>query len=155
MSAASLLAAMGVFDLIGTTASGWLTDRYNARVLLFWYYGLRGLSLMVLPFTNFDLVSLSVFAVFYGLDWVATVPPTVALTNEVFGQQRRAGHRVVDRLRPPDRRRRGGTRRRRDAQRDRQLSGGVHRQRRGVPDRLAAGAADRAAAGAGGGGVTG
>ena len=87
VTAASLLAAMGVFDLIGTTASGWLTDRYNARVLLFWYYGLRGLSLMVLPFTNFDMVSLSIFAVFYGLDWVATVPPTVALTNEVFGRR--------------------------------------------------------------------
>jgi MFS family permease len=87
VSAAGLLAAMGVFDLIGTTASGWLTDRYNARVLLFWYYSLRGLSLMILPFTNFDLVSLSIFAVFYGLDWVATVPPTVALTNEVFGKR--------------------------------------------------------------------
>jgi MFS family permease len=87
VTAASLLAAIGVFDLIGTTASGWLTDRYNARVLLFWYYGLRGLSLMVLPFTDFSLVSLSVFAVFYGLDWVATVPPTVALTNEVFGRR--------------------------------------------------------------------
>jgi predicted MFS family arabinose efflux permease len=87
VSAASLLAAMGVFDLIGTTLSGWLTDRYNARVLLFWYYGLRGLSLMVLPFTNFDMVSLSIFAIFYGLDWVATVPPTVALTNHVFGRK--------------------------------------------------------------------
>ena len=87
VSAASLLAAMGVFDLIGTTLSGWLTDRYNARVLLFWYYGLRGLSLMVLPFTNFDMISLSVFAIFYGLDWVATVPPTVALTNQVFGKR--------------------------------------------------------------------
>jgi MFS family permease len=87
VNAASLLAAMGVFDLIGTTASGWLTDRCNARVLLFWYYGLRGLSLMLLPFSSFDLVSLSAFAVFYGLDWVATVPPTVALTNEVFGKR--------------------------------------------------------------------
>ena len=87
VSAASLLADMGVFDLIGTTASGWFTDRCNARVLLFWYYGLRGLSLMALPFTNFDMISLSVFAVFYGLDWVATVPPTVALTNEVFGRR--------------------------------------------------------------------
>jgi MFS family permease len=87
LSAASVLAAMGVFDLIGTTASGWLTDRYNARILLFWYYGLRGLSLMVLPFSNFDVVSLSLFAAFYGLDWVATVPPTVALTTEVFGKR--------------------------------------------------------------------
>jgi len=87
VSAAGLLAVMGVFDLIGTTLSGWLTDRYNARILLFWYYGLRGLSLMILPFTNFDMVSLSIFAVFYGLDWVATVPPTVALTNQVFGKK--------------------------------------------------------------------
>ncbi len=87
VSGASVLAAMGVFDLIGTTASGWLTDRCNARVLLFWYYGLRGLSLMVLPFSNFDVVSLSLFAAFYGLDWVATVPPTVALTTEVFGKR--------------------------------------------------------------------
>jgi predicted MFS family arabinose efflux permease len=87
VSAAGLLAAMGVFDLIGTTLSGWLTDRFNARILLFWYYGLRGLSLMILPFTNFDVVSLSIFAVFYGLDWVATVPPTVMLTNEAFGKQ--------------------------------------------------------------------
>jgi len=87
VGAASLLAAMGIFDLIGTTMSGWLTDRYNPRILLFWYYGLRGLSLVVLPFTNFSVVSLSIFAVFYGLDWVATVPPTVMLTNEVFGRK--------------------------------------------------------------------
>ena len=87
VGAASLLAAMGIFDLIGTTMSGWLTDRYNPRILLFWYYGLRGLSLVVLPFTNFSVVSLSIFAVFYGLDWVATVPPTVMLSNEVFGKK--------------------------------------------------------------------
>ncbi len=87
VGAASLLAAMGVFDLIGTTLSGWLTDKYNPRILLFWYYGLRGLSLMVLPFTDFSVVSLSIFAVFYGLDWVATVPPTVMLSNEVFGKK--------------------------------------------------------------------
>ena len=86
VSAAGLLAAMGVFDLLGTTLSGYLTDRYDSRILLFWYYGLRGLSLVVLPFTQFDVVSLTIFAVFYGLDWVATVPPTVALTNEVFGK---------------------------------------------------------------------
>jgi predicted MFS family arabinose efflux permease len=76
-----------VFDLIGTTVSGHLTDRYDSRILLFWYYGLRGLSLMALPFTNFDVVSLAIFSVFYGLDWVATVPPTVALTNQVFGKK--------------------------------------------------------------------
>lgn len=87
VSAAGLLAAMGIFDLIGTTMSGYLTDRFDSRILLFWYYGLRGLSLVVLPFTNFNIVALSIFAVFYGLDWVATVPPTVTLTNEVFGKK--------------------------------------------------------------------
>jgi len=87
VSAASMLAAIAVFDLVGTTCSGWLTDRFNSRVLLFWYYGLRGLSLLALPFTNFDVLSLSVFAVFYGLDWVATVPPTIMLTNQVFGRK--------------------------------------------------------------------
>jgi predicted MFS family arabinose efflux permease len=87
VSAAGLLAAMGVFDLIGTTFSGWLTDRYNPRILLFWYYSLRGLSLLALPFTQFDVVSLGIFAAFYGLDWVATIPPTVTLTNEVFGKR--------------------------------------------------------------------
>ncbi len=85
VAAAGLLAAMGVFDLVGTTLSGWLTDRYDSRVLLFWYYGLRGLSLVVLPFTNFDVVSLGFFTVFYGLDFIATIPPTVALANRAFG----------------------------------------------------------------------
>ncbi len=87
VSAAGLLAAMGVFDLVGTTVSGYLTDRFDSRVLLFWYYGLRGLSLVALPFTHFDVVSLAIFAAFYGLDWVATVPPTVTLTNQVFGKK--------------------------------------------------------------------
>jgi len=87
VAAAGLLATMGVFDLVGTTASGWLTDRYDPRKLLFVYYGLRGLSLMVLPFSNFDVVSLSAFAVFYGLDWIATVPPTLRLANEAFGDR--------------------------------------------------------------------
>jgi predicted MFS family arabinose efflux permease len=83
---ASILAAIGVFSVIGSTASGWLCDRCNPRVLLFWYYGLRGLSLVVVPFTQFDAVSLSIFSVFYGLDWVATGPPTFALVNQVFGR---------------------------------------------------------------------
>jgi predicted MFS family arabinose efflux permease len=82
-----LLASIGVFSLIGATGSGWLCDRYNPRVLLFWYYALRGLSLLILPFTEFDVVSLSIFAVFYGLDWVATGPATFAVTNEVFGRR--------------------------------------------------------------------
>ncbi|OHT21945.1 MFS transporter [Edaphosphingomonas haloaromaticamans] len=87
VQAAGLLAVMGVFDLFGTTASGWLTDRYDPRKLLFVYYGLRGLSLVALPFTGFDIVALSVFAVFYGLDWIATVPPTVKLAGQHFGDR--------------------------------------------------------------------
>ena len=88
--AAGLLAMMGVFDLLGTTASGWLTDRYDPRRLLFVYYALRGAALVYLPYSNFSLTSLLVFAVFYGLDWVATVPPTLRLTTEVFGEARAA-----------------------------------------------------------------
>jgi predicted MFS family arabinose efflux permease len=78
---------MGFFDLIGTTASGWFTDRYDPRRLLVVYYALRGLSLLVLPFLPFTTVSLGIFAVFYGLDWIATVPPTVKLANAAFGEQ--------------------------------------------------------------------
>jgi MFS family permease len=87
--AAGLLAAMGIFDLVGTTASGWLSDRYSPRWLLFWYYGLRGLSLMYLP-AAFGIASigLPIFAVFYGLDWIATVPPTLKLTTNTFGRLR-------------------------------------------------------------------
>ena len=84
--AAGLLAMMGVFDLIGTTASGWLTDRFDPRKLLFMYYALRGAALVYLPYSDFSLTSLSVFAVFYGLDWIATVPPTLRLTTEAFGE---------------------------------------------------------------------
>lgn len=87
INGASILAVIGVFSLIGSTASGWLCDRYSPRVLLFWYYGLRGLSLVIVPFSSFDLLSLSVFSVFYGLDWVATGPATFALTNEIFGRR--------------------------------------------------------------------
>jgi MFS family permease len=88
VQAASLLAAMGVFDLFGTIGSGWLSDRYDNRWLLFWYYGLRGLSLLFLPFSNFSFYGLSLFAMFYGLDWIATVPPTVRLTAQRFGLER-------------------------------------------------------------------
>ncbi len=86
VQAASVLAMMGAFDFVGTVASGWLSDRYDNRWLLFWYYGLRGLSLMALPFTDFSLYGLSLFAVFYGLDWIATVPPTVKLSTKAFGR---------------------------------------------------------------------
>ena len=88
VGAAGMLALIGVFDLIGTVLSGWLSDRYDNRWLLFWYYGLRGLSLLYLPLSDFTLVGLSIFAVFYGLDWVATVPPTVRMTAERFGPER-------------------------------------------------------------------
>ena len=87
LQAAGLLSLMGLFDLIGTTASGWLTDRYDPRKLLFVYYGLRGLSLLALPFLDFGPSSLFLFAVFYGLDWIATVPPTVKLANLTFGER--------------------------------------------------------------------
>lgn len=91
VTGASLLAAIGVFDLFGTTGSGWLTDRIDSRILLAWYYGLRGLSLLFLPFAfHFSFWGLSVFAVFYGLDWVATVPPTVRLATSAFGRENAA-----------------------------------------------------------------
>jgi len=87
IGAASVLALIGVFDFFGTILSGWLSDRYDNRWLLFFYYGLRGLSLIYLPFSDFSIVSLSLFAVFYGLDWVATVPPTVRLAADSFGER--------------------------------------------------------------------
>ena len=88
VGAASMLAMMGLFDFAGTLASGWLSDRFDNRWLLCCYYGLRGLSLLYLPFSDFSLYSLSIFAAFYGLDWVATVPPTVKLTAQRFGPER-------------------------------------------------------------------
>jgi sugar phosphate permease len=88
MRSAQLLAAMGVFDILGTTASGWLTDRCSSRHLLFGYYTLRGVSLLLLPYTLENGANgLGWFAVLYGLDWVATVPPTVRLTGEAFGRE--------------------------------------------------------------------
>ena len=88
MRSAQLLAVMGLFDILGTTASGWLTDRYSSRHLLFGYYTLRGVSLLFLPLTLANGAhGLGWFAVFYGLDWVATVPPTVRLTGEAFGRE--------------------------------------------------------------------
>jgi MFS family permease len=86
--AAGLLAVVGIFDIVGTIASGWLTDRINPRILLATYYGGRGLGLLVLPFLLSATVQppIIIFVVIYGLDWVATVPPTVALCREVFGK---------------------------------------------------------------------
>ena len=89
--AAGLLAAMGIFDMVGTTLSGWLSDKWDNRMLLAWYYGLRGLSLLFLPFAfdagSLTVAGLGVFAVFYGLDWIATVPPTVRLAAKCFGEE--------------------------------------------------------------------
>ena len=88
VTAASMLAAMGLLDVVGTTASGWLTDRYDPRLLLFTYYGLRGLSLLALPHAlAAEHLSLGAFVAFYGLDWIATVPPTVTLVTQTFGSE--------------------------------------------------------------------
>lgn len=86
-TAAGLLAAVGVFDIVGTVASGWLTDRFDPRKLLAIYYTFRGVSLLLLPWLLSDVVHVSmlVFIVIYGLDWVATVPPTAALCQSIFG----------------------------------------------------------------------
>jgi predicted MFS family arabinose efflux permease len=88
-TAAGLLAVVGVFDVVGTIASGWLTDRFDPRLLLLNYYALRGVSLALLPVLLTDGLqpSMLVFVVVYGLDWVATVPPTVALCRELFGDR--------------------------------------------------------------------
>ncbi|KAB8189365.1 MFS transporter [Nonomuraea phyllanthi] len=85
--AAGLLAVIGIFDIAGTIASGWLSDKIDPKVLLVVYYALRGLSLMVLPslFAATTEPSMLVFIVFYGLDWVATVPPTMALCRRIYG----------------------------------------------------------------------
>ncbi|MDB5345752.1 MAG: yhjX [Schlesneria sp.] len=89
VTAAGLLALMGIFDLAGTTASGWLSDRLDNRILLCWYYALRGLSLIALPFVLVDASwGLTLFAIFYGLDWIATVPPTIRLTADTLGRDR-------------------------------------------------------------------
>ncbi|CDZ58899.1 MFS transporter [Neorhizobium galegae] len=102
VSAAGTLAVIGIFDFFGTIFAGWLSDRYDNRWLLFWFYGLRGLSLVYLSLSGFSFVELSVFAIFYGLDWVATVPPTVKLAAAEFGRERAglifgwvfAGHQI-------------------------------------------------------------
>ena len=136
VGAASILAVIGVFDFFGTILSGWLSDRYDNRWLLFFYYGLRGLSLIYLPFTDFSIVSLSLFAVFYGLDWVATVPPTVRLAADAFGPERAnvtfgwifAAHQLGAATRR--------LRRRRCAHGTRKLPAGDLCRRHGLPDRF-------------------
>jgi predicted MFS family arabinose efflux permease len=84
-----LLAAAGVFSFVGGALSGWLSDRWDNRYLLFWYYGLRGLSLLYLPFAfDMSIYGLSLFSIFYGLDWIASVPPTVRLLSRTVGPGR-------------------------------------------------------------------
>jgi MFS family permease len=86
-TAAGLLAVVGIFDFVGTILSGWLTDRVNPVILLVFYYGLRGLALFTVPFVLGPQVEppLFFFIVFYGLDWIATVPPTIELCRRYFG----------------------------------------------------------------------
>ena len=84
VAAATTLAMMGILDIVGTLGSGWLSDRYDKRVLLAAYYGLRGLALLYLPYAD-DLTTLALFGVVYGLDWIATVPPTAGLASDLFG----------------------------------------------------------------------
>jgi predicted MFS family arabinose efflux permease len=86
-TAAGLLAVVGIFDILGTIASGWLTDRFNPRILLAVYYQFRGIGLLVLPLLLSAEIqpSMIVFVIIYGLDWVATVPPTAAICRQVFG----------------------------------------------------------------------
>ena len=88
VTGAALLATMGVFNFIGTTSAGWLSDRFDNRILLSMYYGLRGLSLLILPYSFVNFYILSLFAVFYGLDWFATVSPTVRMITNTFGRDK-------------------------------------------------------------------
>jgi MFS family permease len=86
VAAGGVLSMMGLFDIIGTTFSGWLTDRYDPKKLLAIYYGMRGISLLLLP-VIVGTSGLLVFAFFYGLNWIATLPPTVRIANEEFGER--------------------------------------------------------------------
>ena len=89
VAGAGLLAAAGAFSFIGGTLSGWLSDRWDNRLLLAWYYGLRGLSLLYLPFAfDMSFYGLSVFSIFYGLDWIASAPPTVRLLSGAVGAEK-------------------------------------------------------------------
>lgn len=90
VTAASILSFMGIFNLVGTTLSGWLSDRFDNRWLLFWYYGLRGASLVLLPYAlnEGSMTMLVIFTVFYGLDWIATVPPTISISRQIFGTKK-------------------------------------------------------------------
>ncbi len=90
VQAAGLLAFMAVFNFIGTAGSGFLSDKFDSRKLLFWFYALRGLALMWLPMSGYSFYGLALFAIFFGLDWIATVPPTVRLISDAVGRERGA-----------------------------------------------------------------
>lgn len=79
----------GIFALVGTTVSGWLSYRFDNRWLLFWYYSLRGTSLLLLPYALFEgsFTLRIIFSVFYGLDWIATIPPTIGISRQIFGMK--------------------------------------------------------------------
>ena len=85
VAASSYLAIMGIFNFIGTIGSGWLSDRFDNYKLLMWFYGLRALSLIYLPFSGFEFFTLLLCAMFFGLDFIATVPPTIKLASKYFG----------------------------------------------------------------------
>ena len=147
VTAAGLMASLGVFDLFGTICSGWLTDRYNPRVLLFWYYGLRGLALLVLPFTSSTCSVCRSSRCSTGWTGSPPCPRPSTLTNAVFG--RKDGPVIVSWIfcAAPGWRRAGSDRRGRGARRDRQLHARVPGQRRCVPAGILAGAAHRPRAG--------
>jgi predicted MFS family arabinose efflux permease len=86
VAASGALAVMGGFNFAGTLLSGWLTDRWDPRRLLLAYYGFRGVSLLFLPFVN-DSLGIVAFSVLFGLDYIATVPPTVMLVADTFGRR--------------------------------------------------------------------
>jgi len=88
IAAASMLASMAAFNFFGAMGSGWLSDRIDCRVLLCVYYGMRGVSLLILPFSFDTFYGLALFTMFYGLDWIATIPPTVKLTAQTFGREK-------------------------------------------------------------------
>ena len=145
--AAGLLALVGLFDVVGTIASGWLTDRVDPRLLLLAYYVLRGFSLALLPVLFGPQVqpSMLAFIIFYGLDWVATIPPTMALCREIFGAAAPVVFGWVFAA-PPGRRGADGAGRRHRARPARRLRPGLVRRRWAVPGRrpaVAAGPARR------------
>ena len=135
VTGAALLATMGVFNFVGTTSSGWLADKFDNRWLLFIYYGLRGLSLLYLPFSFTNYYTMTLFAMFYGLDWFATVSPTVRILTNTFGRERAGMVYGWVFTAPSARRRVGGLFRRPAAGRVRRLHGSLHAVRRAVPRR--------------------